>query len=130
MGEFLTREFGDRYTPVGFDAARGRFRAVRSGKGGDTGSEQFAFGPAPDGSVTAAFDRVGDPPWLFDIASAATDPRLRDWVDQQQRIRCVGTVYDPDTPTRHHLQTPLTAFDGLVFLDRSTPSRPVADPDG
>jgi len=129
MGEFLTREFGDRYTPVGFDAARGRFRAVRSG-GGNAAPEQFAFDSPPDGSATAGFERVGDPPWLFDIASAATDPRLRDWVDQQQQVRCVGTVYDPDTPARHHLRTPLTSFDALVFLDRSTPSRPVADPEG
>ena len=128
MGEFLAREFGDRYTPVGFDAARGRFRAVRSGDG-NTGPEQFAFGPPPDGSATAQFGRVGDPPWLLDIASAAADPRLRDPVDRQQQIRCVGTVYDPDTPARHHLRTPLTAFDGLVFLDRSTPSRPVVDQD-
>jgi len=129
MGEFLAREFGARYTPVGFDTARGRFRAVRSG-GGDTGPEQFVFDSPPDGSATAEFDRVGESPWLFDIASAATDPRLRDWVTQQQQVRCVGTVYDPDTPARHHLRTPLTSFDGLLFLDRSTPSRPVADPEG
>jgi erythromycin esterase len=128
MGEFLARAFGDQYTPVGFDAGGGRFRAVGAGDD-DRGPREFAFGPRPEG--TAQFQQVGDAPWLLDVGSAVADPRLQDWVDRPQRMRCVGTVYDPDVPAEHVLQTPLTSFDGLVFVAESTPSRPVAtDTDG
>lgn len=124
MGEQLAREFGDRYTPVGFDVGRGRFRAVKAGAT-DGGPRQFAFEAPVDGSMTARFDAVGDSPWLLDVQAAASDPRLRDWFDTPQRIRWVGTVYDPDAPEQQYLRTPLTGFDALLFLDRSTPSRPV-----
>lgn len=125
MGGFLARAFGDRYTPVGFDAGEGRFRAVGTGDTGGRGPREFAFGPRPGG--TARFEQVGDAPWLLDLGAAAGDPRLQGWVDRPQQMRCVGTVYDPDAPAEHTLQTPLTAFDGLVFVAESTPSRPVAE---
>jgi erythromycin esterase len=124
MGEFLAREFGDRYTPVGFDVAGGSFRAVEAGNS-DRGPQRFTFGAPPEGSATALFERVGGAPWLLDVRAAAADSRLGDWVDRPQRMRCVGTVYDPDTPDDHYLRTPLTSFDALAFLDRSTPSCPV-----
>jgi erythromycin esterase len=124
MGEFLARAFGERYTPVGFDVGRGRFRAVAA-DGGNGGPREFSLGAPGAGSATATFESVGGAPWLLDVQSAATDPRLRDLLDQPRRVRCVGTVYDPEMPDDHLLRTPLTSFDALVFAERSTPSRPV-----
>ena len=125
MGEALAGAFGGRYTPVGFDAGAGNFRAVGAGDTDGQGPREFSFGPQPGG--TARFAQVGDAPWILDLGAAAGDPRLREWVDRPQQMRCVGTVYDPDAPAKHTLQTPLTAFDGLVFVAESTPSRPVAE---
>lgn len=125
MGEQLAREFGDCYTSVGFDVGRGRFRAAEAGETDNNGPRQFALGEPADGTATAQFDAVGNTPWLLDVRAAAADPRLRDWLNTPQRIRWVGTVYDPDAPGQQYLQTPLTGFDGLLFLSRSTPSRPL-----
>jgi len=125
MGEFLSRTFGEQYTPVGFDVGRGQFRAVGAGDTDDRGPRRFTHPPPLAESATARFERVGNTPWLLDTRSAAADPRLRDWVEKPRQIRCVGTVYDPDTPDDHYLRTPLTAFDALVFIDRSTASRPL-----
>jgi len=124
MGERLAERFGERYTPLGFDLGGGAFRAVPAG-GASGRPERFTFDTPPVESATAVFGDVGGAPWLLDIGAAADDARLEAWFDRPQQIRWVGTVYDPGTPERQYLRTELTDFDGILFVDRSTASRPV-----
>lgn len=131
MGERLHRRFDDGYVPLGFDFGRGSFRAVgASGPDGD-GPAVFSVGEPLDESVTRRLDALNVAPCFVDLAAAADDPRLESWIERPQRIRWVGTVYAPDaSPSEHYQRTPPSeSFDGLLFVERSTPSRPLGSPE-
>ncbi|WP_276302308.1 erythromycin esterase family protein [Halorussus lipolyticus] len=127
MGEELALRFGDRYRPVGFDFARGSFRAIPAGSSGGSDPRVFSVDDPLDASATARLDALDAESVLLDVSSAADDPRLEDWFDRPRRLRWVGTVYDPDAdPAAHYMRTDLPAsFDALIFLGKSTPTRPL-----
>jgi erythromycin esterase len=126
LGDHLDRRFGRRYVPIGFDAARGRFRAVeRDTASGDPST--FSLDDPVDGSVTERLDELTAGPSFLDVAAAATDDELDAWLRQPKQVRYVGTVYAPNAPAAESYQrTPVAAsYDGLVFVDQSTPTRPL-----
>jgi len=125
LGERLDRRFSGRYVPLGFDFGRGSFRAVGANDGSDDPTV-FSVGDPIDGSATSRLDTLNAAPCVVDLA-AANDSRLEPWLENPQHLRCVGTVYEPDAPPGDHYQhTPLSAsYDGLFFVERSTPSRPL-----
>lgn len=126
MGERLARELGDGYRPIGFDFARGSFRAVGRGSG-EVGT--FSVGDPPDDSATAAFAAVGNAPYAFDLDAAAADDRLDRWLAADRRTRYVGSVFDPDGEGKSDARTDLPAsFDWLLVLPESTPTVQVATP--
>lgn len=124
MGSRLAAELGDRYRPVGFDFARGSFRAV--GAKSST-VETFAVGDPIATSATATFAAVGDGPYALDLAAAAEDDRLDTWLTSERHTRYIGSVFNPEAdPEAAYARTNLPAsFDCLLFLPMSTPSRPV-----
>jgi erythromycin esterase len=127
MGDRLADRFGDDYVPLGFDFGCGRFRAVHASEGGEP--RAFAVGdPDPDWA-TAVFDALADGPVLVDLASAAADPRIADWLDEPGRKRWVGSWYAPDAdPATHTQHTRLAdAFGHLVVLPDSSPTVPLED---
>ncbi|MFW5911457.1 MAG: erythromycin esterase family protein [Halolamina sp.] len=125
MGERLARELGEDYRPIGFDFARGSFRAVGAGSG-EVGT--VAVDPPGDDSATAAFAAVGETPYLLDLDATAGDDRLEQWLDAEPRTRHVGSVFDPAGRSESgYSETNLPAsFDCLLFLPTSTPTRPIS----
>lgn len=128
MGERLDRTIGDRYVPIGFDFGRGAFRAIPAGSGRGE-PETFTVGAPNEASATAQLDAMSHSPCLVDLTRAASDSRLDGWLATHREIRQVGSVFDPDAdPSTHSLQTVLpVSFDGLCFVSRSTPTRPIRD---
>lgn len=126
MGGRLARDLGDGYRPVGFDFARGSFRAVAADSG-EVGT--FAVGDPIDGTATAAFTKVKGTPYALDLQAAADDDPLDAWLGTGRRTRYVGSVFDPDGGDEESYgRTDLPAsFDWLVVLPASSPSRPVDD---
>ena len=125
MGERLARELGDGYRPLGFDFARGSFRAVDS-ESGDI--RTFSVGSPRDCSATAALAAVADGPFLLDLDPGAADERLAPLLGEERHKRYVGSVFDPDGgDTESYARTDLPAsFDWLLFLPESTPTASIA----
>jgi erythromycin esterase len=126
LGDHLDRRFGRRYVPLAFDVARGRFRAVeRDNASGEPST--FSLDAPVEGSLTERLDDLTTGPSFLDVAAAATDDRLDAWLRQPQQIRHVGSVYAPNAPAGESYQrTSLAAsYDGLLFVDNSTPTRPL-----
>ncbi|GAB7013197.1 erythromycin esterase family protein [Halolamina salina] len=118
MGERLARALGDDYRPVGFDFARGSFRAV----GRESGEvETFSVGSPTEDSATAAFAAVGDAPYALDLDAVADDDRLAQWATAEQRKRYVGSVFDPAEEGYARTDLP-GSFDWLLVLPESTPT--------
>jgi erythromycin esterase len=126
MGDHLAHELGDGYRPLGFDFARGSFRAI----GRDSGEVRtFSVGNPLDESATAAFSALADDPFLLDLDAAAADDRLAPLLDGDRRKRYVGSVFDPDGGEfESYARTDIAAaFDWLLFLPESTPTAPIED---
>ncbi|MFW5917970.1 MAG: erythromycin esterase family protein [Haloferacaceae archaeon] len=118
MGERLARALGDDYRPVGFDFARGSFRAV----GRESGAvETFSADEPSEDSATAAFATVGEAPYALDLDAVADDDRLAPWVTADRRKRYVGSVFDPAGETDVRTDLP-GSFDWLLVLPESTPT--------
>ncbi|MBP1987356.1 erythromycin esterase family protein [Halolamina salifodinae] len=124
MGERLDRELGDDYRPVGFDFARGSFRAAGAGSGE---VETFSVGTPIEESASATFAAVDGAPYLLDLRAAAVDGRLEPWLATERRTRYVGSVFDPKADAEEgYARTNLPAsFDHLLFLPASTAARPI-----
>lgn len=122
MGERLDREFGAEYRPLGLDFGRGSFRAVNAQNGG---VETFTVGKPLWGSATEQFARLDGSCFV-----SFTDPGTS-WPETEQPRRYVGSVYDPtadETVGNGYARTNLPAsFDGLVFVESSSPTRPIGD---
>jgi len=117
MGDRLARVLGDDYRPVGFDFARGSFRAVGRGSGE---VETFSVGKRED-TATAAFAAVGDAPYVLDLGAVAADDRVASWATAERRKRYVGSVFDPAGEGYARTDLP-GSFDWLLVLPESTPT--------
>jgi erythromycin esterase len=118
MGERLARALGDDYRPVGFDFARGSFRAVGHGSGE---VETFLADEPSEDTATAAFAAVGDTPYALDLGAVAADDQLASWVTAVRRKRYVGSVFDPAGESYARTDLP-GSFDWLLVLPESTPT--------
>ncbi|MFB6244413.1 MAG: erythromycin esterase family protein, partial [Halobaculum sp.] len=72
MGDCLAREFGERYTPVGFDFARGSVTAI-DGSANTDGRQYdvFSVGSPPADTATATFDGLDAAPCVIHLGAAA-----------------------------------------------------------
>jgi erythromycin esterase len=123
MGERLGRALGDGYRPVGFDFARGSFRAVGR-ESGEVGT--FSIDEPNEGTATAVFAAVGDAPYALDLDAVAADDRLAPWATAERRKRYVGSVFDPAGESYARTDLP-GSFDWLLVLSESTPTLPVGE---
>jgi erythromycin esterase len=122
MGAYLTDWFGASYRAFSLLTYEGRYSATRS-LSDHTPIEAEAF-PGPPGSLEAALHALKRPPetvgWVVDLRPARTgDPGA--WLRVPRPVRHIGyAAYDYGFELTAVL--PLE-FDGVVFIDRSTPSR-------
>ena len=122
MGAFLRRWYGNGYRPVSFLTYDGAYTATMRFQDHRL-VEALAF-PAPANSLEGALhqlprprDAIGS---VIDLRGTLTDPALK-WLDVPRPIRLVGyAAYDYGFEQRVVL--PLE-FDGVVFIDHSSPSR-------
>jgi erythromycin esterase len=124
MGAYLRRLYGDGYRAFSLLTFEGAYRAMRSFTDYRMIAAQ-AF-PGPAGSLEGALHRLARPPgavgFVVDLRAARLDDAAA-WLRRPRRIRHVGyAAYDYGFELGAVL--PLE-FDGVFFVDRTTPSRPL-----
>jgi erythromycin esterase len=122
MGAHLRRIFGDRAVLCGFVFNEGGFQA------GDTATNvltNFTVGPAPRGSLDATLAAIGAPLFAIDLRHLP-EGKVAGWFDAAHRSRQIGAGYSEETPGVW-LQPvrAARAFDLLIFIGKTTPSRPL-----
>lgn len=123
MGAFLSRVYGDAYRAFSLPTYEGSYSATRSFT--DHAMIEAEALPGPANSLEGALHALGEargdrPGFVVDLRPARADPGGT-WLRRPRPIRHVGyAAYDYGFELNAVL--PLE-FDGVVFVDRTTPSR-------
>ena len=124
MGGRLHQLYGDRAVACGFVFEQGCFRAV--GMAGN-GVSSFTVGPPPGGSLDATFAALGMPLFGIDLRRLPAGT-VADWFGAPHISRQIGGGYFEATPgVWLHQLRPAQAYDLLIFIGKTTPSRPLRE---
>lgn len=118
MGDYLTARYGAEYVAVGTTTASGAFRAISLDPPG------FGEHPIPEPpirSVEAALHAQGYPCVFLDVQRGLGEHV--GWLRRVMPMLDIGAIVSG----RSYLRRPLSWFDGIVFVDETTPTR---DPAG
>lgn len=148
MGGHLAERYPDRYQAIGFDFDRGSFQAVhRNDDGEPAGLRSYSVGPLSD-IVDEWAPESADGDWpdvpavtlrqalvrgdydvaFVDIAGAATDRRVEDWLDRSHVFNSIGAAFDPaDRRAFSRVCAPSAEFDALFFVEETTAALPLFD---
>lgn len=122
MGAHLRRIFGEEAALYGFVFHRGSFRAVDMASRVPT---SFSVGPAPRGSLDATLAAIGVPLFAVDLRNLP-EGQVAAWFDAPHRSRQIGAGYSEQSPGIWlHRVRAARAFDFLIFIEETTPTRPL-----
>lgn len=117
MGGHLREAFGYDYYAIGFEFGHGSFQAYPNpDRVDELVLESFSLESIREDSIAAVLDRVADERYFLDIASVRDDPLLREWVEQEQQLHNIGSVYPDDAGAVYVPVDVADDFDGLVFV--------------
>jgi erythromycin esterase len=129
MGHFLHEQFGAEQIVIGFSFNQGRCSIGKI----------ISFRPAPAGFFDAALARTGMPLFALDLRRVARSGPVADWMASEPYRRSAGgglyysepRWYEPRYwiakvhPKFTNGGDPRKNFDFIVFVDTSTPTRPL-----
>jgi erythromycin esterase len=121
MGAHLRKIFGRQAVLCGFVFHQGSFRAVDMT---NRATANFTVGPPPQGSLDATLAAVGLPLFAVDLRNVPGG-QVASWFNAPHRSRQIGAGYSEETPGVWLQRIRAAqAFDVLIFIDKTTPSRP------
>jgi erythromycin esterase len=128
MGHFLREQFGAEQVVIGFSFNQGRCSIGKI----------ISFRPAPAGFFDAALARTGLPLFALDLRRVALSGPVADWMASEPYHRSAGggLYYEPRWyeprywiakvhPGFANGGDPRENFDFIVFVETSTPTRPL-----
>ncbi len=124
MGANLKDALGDAFYMFRLAFNQGEFRALLFPPGGPAqGLQTHLIDVAPEESFEALLTGTRLPRLALDLRAAPTDGAVARYLDQQVPMREIGAAY---TPGYHYLARlrPRFAFDGVLFVETTTASRP------
>jgi erythromycin esterase len=129
MGRHLGKALGRKLYVFGFAFHQGGFQAFnisRAPAEGRKGMVDFSVPPAPEDTLDAALGATGLSLAAVDLRAVPPGP-VAEWWRHTHRTRSIGFVYS-DEGYPLSLVRPLEAYDGLLFVERTTPARPLRRP--
>jgi erythromycin esterase len=129
MGRFLREALGDALYAFGFSFHRGSFRAYNLSEKKDAreGVVPFTVQPPPAETLEGTLAATGMPILAMDLRRLPKSGPAHEWLRRGQLTREVGAVFSDEgeylTPV-----LPLDSYDGLLFVENTTPSRGLPSP--
>ncbi|MBK7874941.1 MAG: DUF2961 domain-containing protein [Planctomycetes bacterium] len=130
-GGVLKRALGKDYVAVGFAYGAGEFHALAKDAAGTWGFTRYRTAPPPAGSLEEPFHRARPGSFFVDLRGAPREGPVAAWLDAGHGKRWYGgygvpeDAFDQSADTTKLLPTfPRADYDALVYLERTTPSRP------
>ncbi|PSQ16978.1 succinoglycan biosynthesis [Halobacteriales archaeon QS_8_69_26] len=129
-GGHLREEHGDDYYVVGFEFGRGSFQAIPDPEEVEEPElGEFSLDEPIEDTVPDVLDDVGYSTFFVDLASAAGDPDLADWLGEERRMHSLGAIYYVAGETGTHYTDVVLAdeYDGLLFVDGTERAVPIEE---
>lgn len=139
LGSHLADRYGDDYFALGFDFLGGSFRAVGIELTPESQLAAWSLDEPPADSITRAFGATGGDLTFLDFETAIECERLEKWLLEPRAKRELGAVYygsggpaenEKSGQAVHNAVRVLPeAFDGLLFVRETTPTRLLDSPE-
>ncbi|WP_050433862.1 erythromycin esterase family protein [Chondromyces crocatus] len=127
MGEHLHRTLGAEHVVFGFGFNQGSFLAVELNPVTGNRLRDFTVGPGDVGTLDATLAKGGVPLFALDLRRAPADGLVGGWLDAALGTRSIGSVYRESSPASSFRRSaPRGALDALLFVERTTATRPLA----
>ena len=130
-GGMLARELGADYVAVGFAYGAGEFHALAKDDAGAWSFVAHSTAPPPPGSMEDAFHRARPGSFFVDLRAAPSAGPVAEWLAAGHGQRWYGgygvpeDAFEQSKDATKLLPTfPRGDYDALVYLERTTPSRP------
>ena len=125
MGCHLRKALGQAYLPIGLAFGEGGFRAAAPGSS-RRGISSFKVEAQAKGTLDAALAAAGPPVLALDFRTRPRSGAVKMWLETPQGTWRIGSDFTPGTEEEYLAKDPVTAaFDALLFVARTTASRPV-----
>jgi erythromycin esterase len=126
MGRHLGAALGPQLYVYGFAFHQGGFQAVNMSQAPAKerrGVVEFTVPPAPEHTLEAALAATGLPRLALDLRAVPRSGPIYEWWRRAHETRDIGAIYSDEgypLATVH----PLSHYDGLLFVERTTRARP------
>ncbi|HYI24379.1 MAG TPA: erythromycin esterase family protein, partial [Thermomicrobiales bacterium] len=128
-GHILRKRFGDGYYACSLEFGEGSFQYRQPEPDGTLSDlTTDTIDPPQDGTIPWHLKRTGAGNTLIDLRPPSGDPAVREWLDTPQPVHALGWAHPtPPSATGAFADvTPGSSFDGILFVERSTPVHPTA----
>jgi erythromycin esterase len=125
MGHHLGERYGDAYYALGFTFDRGGFRALEITGRPAPALKEFLLPPAYQGTMGWYLRRAELGDLFLDLRAPRPEGPSREWAELSHPMRSIGNGYAPSNPSGYYRGPviPGASYDGLVFIERTTPAR-------
>jgi erythromycin esterase len=124
LGVHLRDAFGEAFYMFRLAFNQGAFRAVLQPYGGSLeGLQTHVIEPAPEKTLEASLASMGQPLLALDLRAAPGEGEVAQYLDGPVQQREIGAAYTPGYPYLINV-SPRFAFDGVLFVETTTASRP------
>jgi len=129
IGSYLKQRLGNSYYALDLDCNEGTFQsrvALPDGKFGELKTDTIPSGP--EQSLSWYLSQVDKSPLFVDFSSIHGNPTVAKWLEKPKEFTWAGWAYGSDKqhkPTPNHQDVSIKGyFDGVLFVERTTPARP------
>jgi len=131
MGLHLRRMFGADLVVFGFAFNQGGFQAMEMPLPSERGLVPFNVAPAPEGNLDAMLASAGLQVAAIDLRGLPRDGLVAKWFNEPRGTRSIGAAYDEQFASSFfQIVTAAKSYDALLFVQKTTPARPVVQSDG
>jgi erythromycin esterase len=127
LGACLRAHYGHGYFAFGFEFNHGSFQTrtkLPDNRGGDL--REVTLPPATAASLAGYLSRTNMAVCIVNLHAPVNNPVIEAWLDTPQAVHFVGWMYD-DAAQDYLEPRSIRAYDGIIFIERTTASRPTVN---
>ena len=127
MGYHLRQKYGQGYYALGFEFNQGSFQSRTQLSDTVLGDlKAIALPPAPTGSLPWYLSHTNIGNLVLDLRAPAGNPAVQRWLQTPQIVHTANWVCPEGF--QYNVEVSIAKeYDGIVFVERTTPTRPTAN---